>query len=476
MDESEFLDFGGEDEDEAEESVNVAEAPAKAAVEVAPKKDSETGGKKEDENMAKSAAGPAPAPAAESTAEAAKPVNGASTHAKSETTPAAEKRPGMQRVLSAEKLSSLSQALSKATEKPTPPKAVIVKGASASASKPATGVMASRTVMLTNVPDNLLLESKIASHLNRYGTVEKIECVKNESRAFVIFKDRPSANRAFVNRAPIFRDQSIHLLRIPDHTLEERADAISKAIESKNRIYKKAAAPAKTENQACASQTTTGGSTSGNTDEKPDSNETQPPGGGDSNNDSSQGGGSLYSDINLTSRPTKKVARKGIATEEKDKQPRAGMGKRTWMRAGLANMHDKEVVKAKQKVKMAQAKVETAKRDVDDLLEQLKKQKEQFLLIGKGGASIGKNLRAELHSNINLLMAQLKSAQGSMAAAKAGSAAAKKLLDQAIENSRAPGDEASAQAVSSTNATSKVVSGESKDDSAAVEKASQQDT
>ncbi len=341
------------------------------------------------------------------------------------------------------KLDTLSKAISEASSKKRPtPNVNIVLGLSATAttkSKP--DEVSSSIVMLKNVPIPLLVESKIAAHLSRYGSVEKVEIFREDKIALIHFNDKSSAVRAFVNRAPIMKDKSIRVFKLPNYcNLEERDEAMSRAVECSNRTTLDISLDPKqsvgdisptialSESAGLDEQGLEHGgdlitSALDNTDKI------------DENNDNLFEGISVH-DSSASNRYNAFPPRGG-----KYKPDRITVEKRTWRRAGLVNLKDKEVLKARMKEKLADAKVQIAKKEVENLLGKLAEQKEQFSLILKSDTtSIRKKLRAELTAKINLLMAQLRSAQGSMASAKAGVATAKKLILQAIENSRESGE------------------------------------
>jgi len=296
----------------------------------------------------------------------------------------------------------------------------------------------SRTIMLSDIPEGLCAGDKLRSHFFRYGDVENVRCQASQQKAFVRFSASGGAHRAFVNRAPVLGDKRIVLFRVPDHDVAGQAEAEKEAVQCPNReVDQDAPAPA----AASAS------STDLVDHDKPAA---QVPSGGAEEQQcgisaaeahgpaAAAGGSSLYGDIDLSAGAA--APRKGSFSGPARSRPE----KRTWSRAGLPNMNDKDVLRAKINEKKAQIKVKASKEEVKRLMGEFAKQNEQFKLIGNDSKTIGKNLRVELMQNMNLLTMQLKSSQAAIKAANNSLETARKTLQAAIEKSKRPAEDASA--------------------------------
>jgi hypothetical protein len=361
-----------------------------------------------------------------------------------------------------------------------------------------TGAHASRTILLTQLLPTQAAEDKLRQHLERYGLVEWVHI--EGSCALVRFGDKGGAQRAFLNRAPVLKDDAIQLFRVEDLEPGSRLPGVSEpgVLRCPNRksvVRSGEAAPAELGPGTGAAAPTA----------LPSSPEVpkavslapvtpgqlsagRPPG-------SSSGAGSgaasgLYGDIDLSGGPRRRssvagdakaaaasapaaaaatpAAAGGVppALAAPGSDPRASAEKRTWSRAGLANMNDKEVLRAKQQEKVALQQIKVANETVAELKEQLDKQKQQFALVGSDSKTIGANLRMELMSNISVLMMQMRQSQATMAAAKAALARAKKQVEVAIEQSKTR-DSADAACAGASSSSAAASSATEADDAAA---------
>mmetsp|Transcript_32295 Transcript_32295/g.51569 ORF Transcript_32295/g.51569 Transcript_32295/m.51569 type:complete len:494 (-) Transcript_32295:2138-3619(-) len=271
-------------------------------------------------------------------------------------------------------------------------------------------VKVSSSIMLSHLPEHLCVAEKLKSHFLRYGPVRSVVCEKDRGYAFLCFEDKSGATRAFVNRAPVLKNFSIHVYRIPDHSAATRKQAESFAVRAPNRkVVEHNPGQLKSKKNESVTE-------NAEEEKKPVASSVS----------------SLYANINMSG--VKKTAETG--TGKTGGKPQ--FEKQTWSRAGLPNMNDKEVLKARINEKRAAKQVVAAKEQVAELMKELGKQKEDFKMLGTDAKTIGKNLRAQLMGNIKLLMAQLHHAQGSMSKARAAVAKAKSALEVAIENSKTP--------------------------------------
>jgi len=258
---------------------------------------------------------------------------------------------------------------------------------------PCIGVKGSSTLMVTDVPTNLCIPQKLENHFARYGKILNIDC--QERQAFIRF-DRPSfATRAFVNSSAVFKMTFIKVFRVLDHKPEDRSTALDGMLPAPNRVVSEE--PTEMPLEAVT-------------------------------------GTSLYSNIQVKSATMSAATTTTTTTTE---APVVSSGeKRTWSRAGLANMNDKDVLKSKIKEKQALQQVATARSQVSELMVQLTKQREQLTELGKDSKSVGKQFKQELLTEIQLLMVQLRHAQAAMVSAKTSVANAKKMLEIAVEKSK----------------------------------------
>jgi len=282
------------------------------------------------------------------------------------------------------------------------------RGVAAASSGPAAtetevlSVSRSRTLWVSSVQTEQNVESKLKSHFSRFGEVASVECDAANGEAFVIFVDTAGAERAFVNKAPVFKDSSILVNRVPDHEMSGRAEALRNSVRAPYRVYKK---------------------------KEMDEN-------GESEKLVKGGEESLYSNLDA---PVKTAAPKGASSMSSSLSGTDGRKKgekRSWSRSGVANMNNREVLKARIKEKQAQRQHALAKDQVDQLMHEISKQKEELASLMKNPQSIGKNLISELGQNLNLLSAQLRNAQKTMANAKESVARSKKAVQDAIEKSK----------------------------------------
>ncbi|GBG33118.1 RNA recognition motif domain containing protein [Hondaea fermentalgiana] len=302
--------------------------------------------------------------------------------------------------------------------KPLPAVAVMASAARARAAK-----AASATLYVTHIPREQSEEEKLRSHFARYGAVSKIDFLTEDS-CLIVFENVGSAGKAFVNRAPVFKNPAIRVFRVPDHEVADRAKALASAVASPNRKVVAASKPS----EGTAGMKKAGETSGADAGQKAAAS---------SEARTAVDEDDLYGNISMSGGP----AESGNLAGSNSAADAAGSGrrpeKRTWSRAGLANMNDPGVIRAKIKEKQAMKQLGAAREQVTTLMQDLDKQKQQFKMMGTDAKTIGKGLRAELMSNISLLMAQLRHAKASIENAKAGVTRAKKDVETAVEASKA---------------------------------------
>ena len=284
-------------------------------------------------------------------------------------------------------------------------------------SKPQNRTLTSHTLLIKEVPKNILHSDDIQSHFSRYGVVDSVECVNDCHMAFIKFSDERSAHRAFVNRLPVMRDASIRLYMVPNHDDSSRNQAVKDAIASPNRKYIDKIRKTKKINsdeeekeetilydQENSKEFTVKSTISSKIPKEISQTSTFD----DTKN--------LYDDIIKDLSNDILIKNKSLIL------------KRKWEK-DQHELEKSEVVRAKQLESLGNKKILLVQKEVNSLIIQLKKQKEQLnLIIANDGATIDKKICSEFMENINLLKAQLKSAQGSMASAQSSVAQAKKIL------------------------------------------------
>ncbi len=286
----------------------------------------------------------------------------------------------------------------------------------AKSSTPGKDVSSSKTLMVTHIPKGLCAVEKLKSHFGgRYGQVEKVEVVESRNIAFIGFQAQDVARRAFINRAPVFKDPSIRVYRICDYSDDDsRKQAEIHAEPAPNRkIVESTPVKSNGENGA------------GLKDKKESVGDSTEPVAAASSTLNS-----LYDDDDEDE--------SGVPESATVAKTSLGPTKRTWQRAGLVNHHDADVIKAKIAKKKAQLKVDDAKAQVDQLLGDLAKQKQQ--LSNLSNRTVGANLKAELMNATKLLMMQLKVAKTTMENAKANVEIANKAYESALEKSKSEKD------------------------------------
>mmetsp|Transcript_8512 Transcript_8512/g.15075 ORF Transcript_8512/g.15075 Transcript_8512/m.15075 type:complete len:486 (-) Transcript_8512:335-1792(-) len=306
------------------------------------------------------------------------------------------------------------------------------------------GQKGSRTLLVRGIPSEQCDEDKVASHFQRYGPVARVEKLTEEANTCIVeFETTPATTKAFVNRAPVFKNTGIMVYRIADHDAQakDRKAILAKAVLCPNRkVSKPAMAPASGAQEAATTSVETNVEVNQEGSGAPTNVELEAlnvkDGDKGSSNAKTDQGGPHEDDFDLYGNISMEASVSNGGDAKADPNGKRSVEKRTWSRAGLPNMNDPRVIRAKSKERQAANQFAEAKEQVKELMQELEKQKQQFKLVGTDAKTIGQNLRSELMSNNKLLMAQLRHAQTAIARAKLSIAKSKKDLEIALEASK----------------------------------------
>lgn len=114
----------------------------------------------------------------------------------------------------------------KSTKRPTravesAPKQLNTPGCASTASS-AAKAKDSQSIMITNLPKSLCVETKVRKHMGQYGELLQVAVDAQQGKAFLKYLTRSGANRAFMATASIFNNASIALYRLPVSSLLSR--------------------------------------------------------------------------------------------------------------------------------------------------------------------------------------------------------------------------------------------------------------